>query len=1034
MVRSLVELAVKRRVSVMMVAAAVVAFGWVGFSRLGISLLPDIAYPSITVQTDYPDAAPGEVENLVTKPVEEAVGVLRGLREIHSVSRAGRSEVTLDFGWDADMDDLALEVREKLDRVELPDEAEQPLVLRYDPALDPILRIALIGDDELTLIRRVAEKTVKESLETIPGVAAARVKGGDEEEVQVEVDQGKLAALGIPFEVLARVIATSNINRPGGALKSTSSQYLVRTLNEYDSLGEIAALAVNPRGGPPIRLGDLAEVSWGTREREEIIRVDGRECVEVAVYKEGDANSVEVARLVREELDFLPSELPAGMEIRVLFDQARFIESAIREVREALLLGGALAMVVVLLFLRDFRPTLIIATSIPLSIVACFVLMYRLDVSMNIMSLGGLTLGIGMLVDSSIVVLEAIDRRRKAGVDRLRAAIEGTTEVGGAVIASTLTTIAVFFPIVFVEGIAGQLFRDQALTVTFSLLASLIVAVTVIPMLSSLGGRAGQGGAPGPAVSATGLARPGLIGRGYERLLGTSLRHRWLTLGVAAAVFGLTMTRAGSIGRELVPALTQGEFFFEVTMPEGTPLAATDAVLAEMERVAAEHPEIETAYASVGTRLVSGGLAVRATGENLGQLNVVLRDRRDDIAEERVAAELRAEFERIPSVDAKLGRPSFFSLKTPIEMLFFGDDLAVLRTYTERMRGEVIRIPGLTDVRSSVESGNPELSVVFDRELLARLGLTIEAVSKTLHDRVQGVVVSHYTIEDRQVDIRLRNRESDRGTISNVENLVVAEHDGVPLKLSAVAAIDPARGPAEIHRIQQSRVAIVSGSIAGRNLGDVVADAAASVERVPPPPGIEFAMGGQSSEMAASFSSLRFMFLFAVFLVYLVMAGTFESLIHPLLILFTIPLALVGVVWGMLASGSSMSVISLIGTIFLAGVVVNNAIVLVDAINRGRREGLDKLEAVMHAGRQRLRPILMTTLTTALALLPMAIGFGEGAELRAPMAIVVVWGLLVSTVLTLVVIPAAYMAVPSGVRTLAQDRELEAALREHEHA
>jgi HAE1 family hydrophobic/amphiphilic exporter-1 len=576
-IRPVVSIAVRRRVTVLMVALAVVAFGGVGFSRLTLDLLPDISYPSLTVQTEFPDTAPGEVENLVTRPVEEAVGVLRGLQEIHSVSRPGMSEVTLEFEWGADMDEISMEIREKLDRLVLPDGTEKPIVLRYDPAFDPILRLALTGSEDLTMLRRVAEKEVKEGLETRDGVAAAVVKGGEEEEIQIDLHQGRLAAMGISPEQIGEMLAASNINRPGGSLESVESQYLVRTLNEFDSLQEIAELPINPVGMAPVRLGDVADVVWGVKEREEITRVNGRESVEIALYKEGDANTVTVANAIDEAMEFIPEELPEGMELTVLFDQSRFIRQAIGEVRNALLVGGFLAIVVLWFFLRDLRPTLIIATSIPLSLLATFILMYRLDVSLNIMSLGGLTLGIGMLVDASIVVLEAIHRRWQSGVSRARAAIEGTAEVGGAVTASVLTTVAVFFPIVFVEGVAGQLFRDQALTVTFSLLASMVVALTFIPMLAALGKKEPDAGDRRSGTDRRVTANPddedlsqppretlGGLSRAYDRLVRSAVRRRGLTIGVAGAIFVAALLVIPGIGRELIPSLSEGEFHFEV--------------------------------------------------------------------------------------------------------------------------------------------------------------------------------------------------------------------------------------------------------------------------------------------------------------------------------------------------------------------------------------------------------------------------------------------------------------------------------------
>jgi HAE1 family hydrophobic/amphiphilic exporter-1 len=1043
-IRPLVATSVRRRVAVFMVVLAVVAFGGVGLSRLTLDLLPDISYPSITVQTEFPDTAPGEVENLVTRPVEEMVGVMRGLQEIHSISRAGLSEVTLEFDWGADMDDLAMEIREKLDRLDLPDGTEPPVVLRYDPALDPIMRLALTGSDDLTMLRRVAEKEVKEALETRDGVAAAVVKGGEEEEIQIELHQGKLAALGISPEQVGEILAASNINRPGGSLESIENQYLVRTLNEFDSLDEIAELAINPAGSAPVRLGDVADVVWGVREREEITRVDGRESVEIALYKEGGANTVTVSDAVREAMEFIPETLPQGMKLTILFDQSRFIRQAIDEVRDALVVGGLLAILVLWLFLRDLRPTLIIATSIPLSVLATFILMYRLGVTLNIMSLGGLTLGIGMLVDASIVVLEAIQRRIAAGATRARAAIEGTVEVGGAVAASVLTTVAVFFPIVFVEGIAGQLFRDQALTVTFSQLASLVVALTFIPMLAALGAKG-----PGEADRRSGedrrfaetdgedLNRPpestlGGFSLAYDRLVRSALRRPGLTLGVAAVIFVGSLALVPRIGRELIPSLVEGEFHFEVEMPEGTPLTVTDRVLARMEQEAAAEAGVETTFATIGSRLVSGGLSLQSKEENLGQLNVVLADRSDDAAEEALTEHLREKYGRIPSLRTKLGRPSFFSLKTPVELVFYGEDLEPLQEYTLGLLPRVRDVAGLMDVRASLEAGNPEITVRFDRDRLAAFDLSIRDVSARLHDRVAGAVVSRFREEDRHIDIRIRNREEDRDTVGDVENLVVAERNGVPVTLAAVADLAPARGPAEIHRVQQSRAAIIAGEVAGRSLGDVADDLATLVAANPPPAGVSVTLAGQNEEMRRSFGSLWFALALAVFLVYLVMAATFENLLHPLIILLTIPLAVAGVVGGLILSGQTINVISLIGSILLAGVVVNNAIVLIDAINRYRRLGLAKTEAIARAGSVRLRPILMTTLTTVLGLVPMAIGFGQGAELRQPLAVVVSGGLIVSTALTLLVIPVVYALVPSRVRTIAEDEELGLVIREAE--
>jgi HAE1 family hydrophobic/amphiphilic exporter-1 len=1003
----------------MMAALAFGVFGVVGYNRLALDLLPDISYPSLTIQTEFANAAPAEVENLITRPIEEVVGVLKGLRTIHSVSRAGISDVALEFEWDSDMDFLALDVREKLDRLFLPDEAEEPIVLRFDPSQDPIIRVALWGGDDLRVMRRVADRRIKQELETVTGVAAAQVKGGLEEEIQVEIDQEKLAALGIPLERVRAVLAGSNINLPGGALEDEESQYLIRTVNEYDSMDEIADLVFHTNESASVRIGDVGQVVWGTKERREITRVNNSESVEIDIYKEGDANIVSTARNVRAQVEELNQQLPEGLLLVLLFDQSRFIERALREVRATAVAGGLFAILVLYAFLRSMRTTLIIAVSIPLSILVTFMALYRLDISLNIMSLGGLTLGIGMLVDSSIVVLESIHRRRHEGASDLDAAVDGTAEVGGAVAASTLTTIAVFLPIVFVEGIAGQLFGDMAITVTLSLLASLFVAITLIPMLSTVGKTDASGTTLGQERRAPDKKQQeGSLGRFssyYDRILRSALKRRARTLSLAAFTLVLSVLFMQFVDSELLPDISEGEFFFEATLPEGVPLAATDRTLLEMERRTSQEAAVSRHYTTVGSRVVAGGLSLRTKAEHIGQLNIVLRNRRDEAGEEALAQRLRATFESIPDLVVRHGKPTYFSLKTPIEMIMYGEDQSVLRDFSRTLEGLLRMVPGLTDIRSSLEEGAPEIQIVFNRARLAGLGVDMREMSETVRARLEGTIPSRFKDDDRQIDIRLRNRMTDRESLADLANLVIPGPDGTPLRLVTVADISVDRGPAEIHRNKQQRAALVTANLQDRSLSDVVHDLERLVDETAIPAGVSVELGGQHEEMEVSFASLRFALALAIFLVYLVMAATFESLLHPFIVFFAIPLALVGVCGGLIATGTTLSVIAFLGMVMLAGIVVNNAIVLIVKVNQLRRAGLEKAKAVIWACHVRLRPILMTTLTTVLGLAPMALAGGEGSELRAPLAITVSFGLVFSTALTLIVIPVLYMSIPSRV-------------------
>jgi HAE1 family hydrophobic/amphiphilic exporter-1 len=1002
-----------------MAVLAVVAFGFVGYSRLSVELFPDISYPSITVQTDFPDTAPQEVENLISRRIEEAVGVLSGLQSVHSVSRSGSSEVLLEFEWGSNMDDMSMEVREKIQRLHLPREAETPIVLRFDPSLDPILRLALSGPGDLGSLRYLAERRIKQALETRPGVAAAQVAGGLEEEIQIEVDQEGLAARGITLETVQAIVGVSNLNLPGGSLRSNERHYLVRTINEFENLDEIRNLVVAQRGGAAIRLSDVAKVTRGAKEREIITRIDGRESIEISIYKEGDANIVATANDVKNVIAQWQEKLKAeNNTLTILFDQSIFISQAVGEVRKAALIGGALAIIILFFFLRDIRSTLIVATSIPISVIATFMVMYKMDVSLNLMSLGGLTLGLGMLLDSSIVVLESIFRKRQQGAPLREASIEGTTEIAPAVIASTLTTVAVFLPIVFVEGVAGQMFKDQALTVTISLCASLLVAVTLIPMLSSLGSRRDKKAAEKrEKVSEDKVFTLGVISRVYDLSAKKMLAAPVTCLAAAFALLALSFVLLRGIGTELIPQMSEGEFYFEVSLPEGSALKATDDIVLRMEKEAKTSGlGIERSYSTSGSRLVSGGMSLNTMGENLGQINFVMKDRGDDRGEKTTIEKLRESYTNIEDLDVKFRRPSYFSLKTPIEIILFGDQIEALENRALEMIRQLDGVEGLVDVKSSLEAGSPELRVIFDRERIASFGLDIRSLTSTLRNRVLGVIPTRFRERERQIDIRIRNPEKDRSKITDIRNLIIPGPSGSKLRLQTVAEIRESRGPAEIHRLKQQRAAVITANLKkGYSLGRAIGEVKKIIARQPAEEQLATELGGQNREMEISFNSMMFALCLAIFLVYLVMASTFESFLHPFIILFTIPLSLIGVVAGLYLTGTTITVIVLIGSVMLAGIVVNNSIVLIDAINRLRRKGTAKFNAVLTAGHMRLRPILMTTLTTILGLVPMALSWGEGAELRTPLAITVISGLLFSTLITLLVIPAAYMLVPSRI-------------------
>ena len=1052
----IVKFSISRPVTITMFMVASVVFGYVAFNRLPINLLPDISYPTFTIRTEYEGTAPGEVENLISKPVEEAVGIISGVVRTSSISRPGMSDVVLEFDWDTDMDFASLEVREKLDMLTLPVGAESPILLRFDPSLDPIMRIGLAGDESLIALRLFAEERIKQELEPLDGVASVQVSGGLEEEIQINVNEGRLATLGISISQVTQRLAQENVNLTGGTLKDGDAEFLVRTLNEFKTPDEMRDIILGMRGQAPIQLKDVAEISKGHKDRKIITHLNGEESVEIAVYKEADKNTVTVAQTIKARLENVMEEFRqygVPLNMTIVNDQSLFIENSVDEVLNTAIWGGILAILVLYLFLRNLKSTVIISFTIPISIVVTFFFMYLADVSLNIMSLGGLALGVGMLVDNAIVVLESIDRYRRRDLSPTDAADQGTTEVGKAVIASTLTTVCVFIPIIFVEGIAGQLFNDQALTVTFSLLASLLVALTLIPMLSSRQFKpndspehtAHSPSSPNhlvlkrmihrifvdlPAFVITLIQRfLSIISGFFKKLMGpiykvfdhamqylteaypqwidTVLQHRLKFLIGTFLLFILSVFSIGIIGTELIPEMSQGEFFVDVLLPIGTPLEETEKVISKMAAEAQEVPGIYSVYSVSGTAAQMGFSATELR-ENLGQLHIQMANRDSRQSEQQIMDNLRNRFASFPGLEYKISRPTLFSFKTPIEVEIRGYNLQELERLSLTLVQKMNNIAGLRDIKASTEGGNPEVQIVFNRRRLAHVGLDVATIGNIIRNKVMGEVSTELNRQDRKVDIRVRAREEDRNDVEDLRRLVVNTTGSISIPLSAVADVKLDRGPSEIRRIDQERVALVTANLKGRDLGSVSEDIRLVIDDLQLPPDFRVRLGGQQREMVTSFDSMKLAIALAIFLVYLVMASQFESLVQPFIIMFTIPFALIGVILTLLVTGTPISVVVLIGLIMLAGIVVNNAIVLVDYINQLRKSGLNKRDSIIQAGQIRLRPILMTTITTVLGLLPMALGLGEGAELRTPMAVTVIGGLLTGTLLTLVVIPTVY--------------------------
>ncbi|HET7843533.1 MAG TPA: efflux RND transporter permease subunit [Xanthomonadales bacterium] len=1097
---NLVEISTRRRVTVAMVTLTFVLFGFIALSGLKVNLLPDLSYPTLTIRTEYTGAAPVEIENLITEPVEEAVGVVKNVRKVRSVSRTGQSDVVLEFAWGTDMDMAGLEVRDKLEVLQLPLEAKKPVLLRFDPSTDPIVRLGLLGnaqpgtseEAELKQLRRFADEELKKRLEPIEGVAAVKIGGGLEDEIQVEIDQQRLAQLNLTMGEVIERLRNENVNVSGGRIEEGKQRYLVRTINQFATVDEIREMLVKVQDGVPVRMQDVATVTQGFKEREAIIRIDGREAVELAVFKEGDANTVSVAESVTGVLEPLRKTLPAGATLKVIDDQSVFIRSALSEVRGAALEGGLFAILIIFLFLRDGWSTFVIALSLPVSIIATFFFMGQMGLSLNVMSLGGLALATGMVVDDSIVVLENIARMRERGMGVLESAMKGASEVGMAVTASTLTTVAVFFPLVFVEGVAGQLFRDQALTVTIAMLISLVVAMTLIPTLASLKARSPAaypeeemqarpawlaivillatilawpfaGTRPtwqkvllfivalpvklvslvlivlaivafllkwvfyglvvaisfvrrsfGPLASKTGgfasrvaMAPYDRASAAYHRALPRVLERPMPVLVAALLLFVGAMALVPSLGLDLIPQLQQGRFDMTAKMPPGTPLVETDALVRRLQATHSKDEPVASIYgvSGAGTRLDANPTE---SGENIGRLSIALKPGSGDEGEAAEMNRLRASMERLPGAEVEFSRPQLFSFATPLEVEIAGYDLETLKRagddLAQRLRGST----RFADVKSSVEQGYPEIQIRFDQDRAAALGLTTRQVADQVVRKVRGEVATRYSFRDRKIDVLVRANEADRSSVEDVRNLIVNPQSERPVTLSDVAEVVSTEGPSEIRRTDQERVAIVSANLAYGDLGTAVQEVEKMLREKPLAAGVSVNIGGQSEELEASVNSLIFALSLAMFLVYLVMASQFESLLHPFVIMFTIPLAAVGAVLALKLSNNPLSVVVFIGLIMLVGIVVKNAIVLIDRVNQLRREGVPKRQAIAEAAESRLRPIAMTTIATLVGFAPLAFGIGEGSEVRAPMAITVIGGLAVSTLLTLVVIPIVY--------------------------
>ena len=1006
------EVAVRRFIGVLMVVGIILLLGIVSIAGLPIDLLPELELPMVMVMTGFEGAGPSEVESMVTRPIEETVSTVDGLQDIQSSSSPGNSMVMASFSWGTDMDFAAMEVRESLDLVRdaLPDEAEDPITLQMDPDMMPIMEIGLEGEQDLQELTLLAEDTVAPRLERIDGVANVDVLGSVHPRIVIEVSPDQLASYGVSLDDMAQVVGMENLDYPGGDLEDGKRTYQVRTVGEVDDPEELKHITVGAGEGGAVTLGDVAEIKEMPEKQTQISRLDDNPNVTLSVSKQADANTVEVASQVREAIDDMEGELPGGAGFAVAMDMSVFIEESIQNVAEMALIGGALAILIIFLFLRSFSPTFIIACAIPISLLATVSMLYFQGSTLNLITMGGVALGIGLMVDNSIVVLENIHRHRTLGLERGEASVDGAGQMFPPILAATLTTLVVFVPVVFIEGITQVIFEPLALTITFALAASLLVAMTVIPAFFS---RLPEGKiiARGPVIAFHRAFEKSKSG--YQKWLQRALQRPFLVVFMVVALLAISMFGASYLGGDFLPEMDSAEIMIDLELPAGTSLDETDRMVQEVEAIVGEIPEVQNVFSTVGG---AGFIGEEASPEVASlHLNLPPREEREREGIE-IVEEIREELAHLPAADVSVNLMDMAGggmEEDAVELLIAGDDMDQLEELTTKVEERLEPLPSTREVGTSFDEGRPEMQLRVDREKAGELGFHTPQVANLVNMVLEGEMVSRLEQEGDEIDIYIEGREQDREDVRTLERLPVANPEGLKLPLEEVADITYTEGPTSIERDGQTRAAYVNAALApGYTLTEVQAEIEEVMEEITLPAGYSYDYGGELADMLAAFDDLALALVLAVLLVYMIMAIQFESLLFPFIVMFTLPQAFTGVVAALLITGHPLSVPALIGAVMLAGIVVNNGIIMVDYINVLRWQQQYSLrDAIQEAGVVRYRPILMTTLTTVAGMFPLALGIGAGAELQAPLASVVVGGLSFSALVTLFFVPAMYLLV-----------------------
>ncbi|MEC3884167.1 efflux RND transporter permease subunit [Halobacillus sp. HZG1] len=1002
----LVNLSVKRPVGVIMIVAAILGLGFVSLRSLTIDLYPEIDLPIAVVSTSYEGAAPQEVEKLVSRPVESSVSSIEGLEVLQSQSQAGASLVLMQFNTGVNLDSTLLQVRENVDQVTglLPEGASDPSVLRFDPQQLPIMTVGLSGDtpDEL---QKVAENRLVPFLERQEGVASVSIEGGQTKEVQVLVDRAQMATYGLDSQTLIQALNAANQSASAGTIEKGQKDLQIRIDGEFNSVEDVRETRIQSPTGAQVTLGQIAEVNETLANSNTISKVNGSSSVVLSILKKTDANTVETADNVREAMDELDADLPEGVGTSIVLDTSEFIKISINSVVLNIILGGIFSVLILLLFLKSIRATLVIGLSIPIAIISTFTLMYFTGETLNVLTMGGLALGIGMMVDSSIVILENIVSYRQRGYSMVEAAKQGASELAPAVVASATTTLVVFLPIIFVEGIASELFTPLALTIMFALIASLAVSVTLIPMLSS-------------KLLTKSLKEEGRrywfnrflekVNDGYRSILRWVLKFRKTTIAITFALIAGSVALIPLIGTEFIPPSDQGQVEVRVNMPEGTSLEETEALTEEIDVKIEDYSEIiDVSYLSIGGGSM-GSIGNGSSDFASYTIQLVEPSKREKTTQ-TVMEELSDSLSGIPGAEIEVSElDAGLGTGAPLQVQINGGEYEVLDELAGQVAYLMNEIDGVQNATSSTDEGRPEMQIEVDQDKASQYGLTEQQVISQVQIGFSGQVATRYRNGTDEIDVRFILPEDERQTIADLEGMSVQAPNGTLIPLATIAELNQVQGPVSLLRQNQQPQVNVEAEISNIDLGTATEEVRAELERLNFPDGYSYTIGGQAQDMQEAFGDLSLALIFSIFLVYAVMAIQFENFLFPFIIMFSLPATIIGISGGLFVTGLPFSLPAFVGIIMLAGIVVNNAIVLVDYINILRRKSYDRYEAILEAGPNRLRPILMTTLTTVLGMVPLAIGIGRGAEAQQPLAVTIIFGLTVSSFFTLVLIPVVY--------------------------